>query len=216
MENLTRLRTDPLCAWFTQLNEASDLMYAGVATTFMGHARGTELAGLCYAILGLSQRVLFVMNGKLTFMTTYTKTEMQTGREKHIARCPSWQVSRLVLFLLGYIYPVAARVATVVFDSKKGQSYRRYIFIHSGNAMSSQQLSNVMRETTGRFLGRRMGHRDWRQTLNTILMVIGLEEQCEPEDDDPLMHEIHKTFGHSARIAQRHHGLNKTDAITCF
>jgi hypothetical protein len=73
------------------------------------------------------------------------------GHGKLIARCPSHSASRLLLVVLGIIYP--AELATFIMSVEKAKSYLSYVFIQDGAPMNTWDFSQAVGAVTQHYLG---------------------------------------------------------------
>ncbi|KAG2740332.1 P-loop containing nucleoside triphosphate hydrolase protein [Suillus brevipes Sb2] len=203
-----------LWEWFASLNELSSIMFYCVVSTWGGGARGTECDHLKFEVDGQGARQIFILNGLVTVSTTYVKTASIQGHGKLIARCPSHSASRLLLVVLGVIYPAAAELATFVMSVEKAKSYLSYVFIQDGVPMNTRDFSQAVGAVTQRYLGRALGMRDWRQLMSTMLVNISKVDFGIVDEEDAGLLAIHDAFGHSQSVAEAHYALQSTNALT--
>ncbi|KAG1855080.1 hypothetical protein C8R48DRAFT_776481 [Suillus tomentosus] len=200
--------------WITLLNELSCIMFYCVVSTWGGGARGTECDHLKFQVDGQGDRQVFILNGLLTISTTYVKTASIQSHGKLIARCPSHSTSRLLLVVLGVLYPAAAEIASFIMSVDKAKAYLSYVFLHDGIPMDTHKFSQSIGAITQRYLGRALGMRDWRQLMSTMLINIAkVNFGIIDEEDAPLL-AIHDAFGHSQSVAEAHYALQTTNALT--
>ncbi|KAG1777585.1 hypothetical protein EV702DRAFT_1197204 [Suillus placidus] len=138
--------------WIAVLNELSSIMFYCVASTWGGGACGTECDHLKFQVNGQGDRQIFILNGLLTISTTYIKTASIQGHGKLIAHCPSHSMSRLLLVVLGVIYPAAAELATFVISVSKARSYLSYVFLYDGTPMNTHNFSQSIGAITQWYL----------------------------------------------------------------
>lgn len=181
-------------------------------TTVGGAARGTEWQNLKYAAEG-GDRHLYILNGFVTIVTTYLKSQSMLSHGTVVARSPAPDVSVCLLLMLTMVYPAAAVMMQQIGQPDLGRNYRYHIFIKSGAVMKSKDYTVLLRFYTENYLGLSMGLRTWRQFICTILWnVVGIrfDEDTEKNDDIQAMHE---TFGHSASMAEQHYAIQGTNAL---
>ncbi|KAG1720862.1 uncharacterized protein EDB91DRAFT_1088677 [Suillus paluster] len=200
--------------WLAVLNELSSIMFYCVVSTWGGGARGTECDHLKFQVDGQGDRQIFILNGLVTISTTYVKTASIQGHGKLIARCPSHSASRLLLVVLGVIYPAAAELATFVMSVEKAKAYLSYVFLHDGTPMNTHDFSQSIGAITQRYLGRALGMRDWRQLMSTMLINISKVDFGIVDEEDAGLLAIHDAFGHSQSVAEAHYALQSTNALT--
>ncbi|KAH7908979.1 hypothetical protein BJ138DRAFT_1103052 [Hygrophoropsis aurantiaca] len=204
---------DVIWEWFGQLDElVSELFYA-VISTWGGGARGTECDHLKYEVYGEGSRHLFVLNGQVTIVTTYAKTQSIQGHGRLVARTPASAVSRQLLAVIALVYPAAAHLATYIMPVDRARAYLSYIFVQNGFVMDSGLFTKTIAHHTRKHIGIALGLRDWRQTMCTMLVNIAKVDFGRPEPDDTDLVAIHDMFAHSQSVANAHYALQVTDAL---
>ncbi|KZT05673.1 uncharacterized protein LAESUDRAFT_759917 [Laetiporus sulphureus 93-53] len=199
--------------WFAKIDALVGRLYYLVVSTFGGGARGTEMDDLRYIIRGRAERHFFFLNGWGTIVTTYVKTKQLEHHGRLLARVPAPAVTRLLMALLGVIYPACAHFACDIMEIEDAKRYNEYIFVQSGRIMDSERQSRCLGFHTERLLGIPLRLRDWRQVMCSILVNIVHVDFGEPDDEDDDLHAIHRQFGHSVKVANKHYGLQKNDAL---
>jgi hypothetical protein len=198
--------------WFGQLDDLQALVFFVVSAT-AGGARGAEMQGLSYK-QHQGNRSLYILNGILTLVTTYVKTQSIHGRGRMIARALPWKLSRLLLVLYGVVYPAASHLAAYVYeDSGMAEAYDTYMFVFRGKVVDSARFSKFLVMVTENYLDISLGLRDWRQTLCTIMVNIARVDFGVPDDDDDDLKLIHQLFAHSAATAAQHYTLQLSQAL---
>lgn len=187
--------------------------YYAVTLTWGGGARGTECDHLKHTIHGPGERHVFILNGCLSIVTTYVKTQHIQGHGRLIIRTPAHSISRLVIFMLSVLYPVAAKLACFIMDVSLARNYLSYLFIHNGNILASDKFSSILRLYTEKFLDLPMGLREWRQVMCSMLCCLAGTDFGTPDEDDHDLVAIHSQFGHSGVVADAHYGIQGTNAL---
>ncbi|KAJ3884263.1 hypothetical protein GG344DRAFT_84301 [Lentinula edodes] len=90
--------------WFGELDDVVRSLYYLISTTWGGGSRGTEIEHLLYANHLRNLCNIFVINGLLTIVTEYQKTQSVAGAGKLMAYTPAFQVNRLMILVLGVAY----------------------------------------------------------------------------------------------------------------
>ncbi|KAL0060144.1 hypothetical protein AAF712_013070 [Marasmius tenuissimus] len=194
--------------WFSQVNDLVKELYFLVCATWGGGARGTETEHLLYANHPRRHRNIFFMNGFLTIVTEYNKTQSITGVGKTIARSPAFAVSRLLLLLLSVVYYAAGHLALCIGMSKKdAQRYFYEVFVLSGSSMTSEKFSAALGAHTANHLGIHLGLRDFRQLMALCLVRFARSSFYDTDDEDMDLSWLHHAFGHSKEVAETHYGL---------
>ncbi|KAF8418659.1 hypothetical protein L210DRAFT_3578829 [Boletus edulis BED1] len=199
--------------WITDLDELVSAMYYAITLTWGGGARGTECDHLKHTVHGVGDRHVFVLNGLLGIATTYVKTQQIQGHGRLIVRTPCPSISRLVLFALSVLYPVAAKLSAFVMRVEDAQTYLSYLFVHHGTVLDSKRLSLILQHYTEKYLGTALGLRDYRQVMCSMLCCIAGTDYGAPDDDDHELAAIHAQFGHSVSVADAHYGIQGSNAL---
>ncbi|KAH0826845.1 hypothetical protein J3R83DRAFT_4377 [Lanmaoa asiatica] len=200
--------------WITDLDELVSAMYYAVTLTWGGGARGTECDHLKHTIHGQGDRHVFILNGMLSIVTTYVKTQHIQGHGRLIVRTPSPSISCLVVFILSVLYPVAAKLAFFVMEPIKAQSYLSYLFVHHGTVLNSRSFSLILQSYTEKYLGHPLNLREYRQVMCSMLCCLARADFGMPDEDDHDLAAIHAQFGHSAAVADAHYGIQGTNALS--
>ena len=200
--------------WITDLDELVSAMYYTITLTWGGGARGTECDHLKHTIHGQGDRHVFILNGMLSIVTTYVKTQHLQGHGRLIVRTPSPSISRLVVFILSVLYPIAAKLSYFVMEATKAQSYLSYLFVHHGTVLNSRSFSLILQSYTEKYLGHPLNLREYRQVMCSMLCCLARADFATPDDDDHDLAAIHAQFGHSAAVADAHYGIQGTNALS--
>ncbi|KAJ3924737.1 MAG: hypothetical protein NXY57DRAFT_1044686, partial [Lentinula lateritia] len=131
--------------WFSELDDIVRGLYYLICTTWGGGSRGTEIEHLLYANHPRNLRNVFIINGLLTIVTEYQKTQSIAGAGKLIARTPAFQVNRLLILVLGVAYWAAGYIGCYIgMDKLNCQRYFYEVFVVTGVSMESKDFSKVL------------------------------------------------------------------------
>ncbi|KAG5727877.1 hypothetical protein E4T56_gene14094 [Termitomyces sp. T112] len=203
-----------LWEWFGLLDRIVGLLFCLACTTWGGGARGTECDDLKFANNKDGGRHMFIINNTLTFLATYNKSRNIHGVTRQVAHSPSFRISRLLLLVLGIIYPAAANMAPhCLMDKQRAENYLTYVFVQNGRVMKTDDFSKALRSYTKDILDLPMGMRDWRQVMCTIMVNVGHIDFGIPDDEDEDLKAIHDTFRHSLTTGQNHYTLQINDSL---
>jgi Helicase conserved C-terminal domain/DEAD/DEAH box helicase len=182
-------------------------------TLWAGGARATECSFLEFAISLHGQRAFHILNGMVTIVTTYVKTQSHHGDSRLIARAVPWQLARYMVLLYAVVYPAASHLATYVYGKDEAEAYASFMFVQSGKVMDGTALSKAIHSFSSKAFDIAMGVRLHRQTMCSILSNITQIDfgQIDPEDTDLM--EIHYMFGHSPKTGTSHYALQSTDSM---
>lgn len=199
------------------LDEIVRILFCLACTTWGGGLRGTECDDLKYANNSDGTRHFFIINNIPTFITSYNKNRNIHGASRLIAHAPSFQVSRLLLLLIGAIYPCAANLAPICRLSKDlAEHYLTHVFVQTGRIMRTEQFSDALRSFSLDILYRSYGMRDWRQIMCSIMTNIAHISFTEPDEEDEDLRAIHESFNHSRTTGEKHYGLQISNALPGF
>ncbi|KAG6370425.1 hypothetical protein JVT61DRAFT_12038 [Boletus reticuloceps] len=199
--------------WITDLDELVSAMYYAIMLMWGGGARGTKCDHLKHTVHGVGDQHIFVLNGLLGIATTYVKTQQIQGHGKPIVRTPCPSISRLVLFSLSVLYPVAAKLSAFIMKVEDAQTYLSYLFVHHGTILGSQWFSGILQHYTKKYLGTALGLRDYRQVMCSMLCCIAGTDYGQPDKDDHELAVIHAQFDHSVSVADAHYGIQGSNAL---
>ena len=208
------LLLDAIWRWMNDLDRLVSAMYYAITLTWGGGARGTECDHLKHTVRGQGDRHVFILNGVLSIATTYVKTQHLQGHGRLIVRTPSRSVSRLVLFALAVLYPVASKLAFFVMEPDKARTYLSHLFVRHGTVLDSSAFSTILRNYTEKYLGVTLNLRDYRQVMCSMLCSLAQTDFGAPDQDDHELSAIHAQFGHSATMADAHYGIQGTNALS--
>ncbi|KAJ4478861.1 hypothetical protein C8J55DRAFT_561224 [Lentinula edodes] len=141
----TIAKNGAILGWFSELDEIVRKLYYLISTTWGGGSRGTEIERLLYSNSPRNTRNVFVINGLLTILTEYQKTQSLTGAGKLIARSPAFRVNRLLILILGVAYWAAGYIGCRIgMDKGNCQRYFYEVFVLTGKPMESKDFSKVL------------------------------------------------------------------------
>ncbi|KAL0563462.1 hypothetical protein V5O48_018605 [Marasmius crinis-equi] len=192
--------------WLALVNDVTRELFALVMATVGGGARGTEFEKLLYANHPRHTRNLFFVNGFLTFITEYLKTQHMTGAGKTIARIAAFAVNRILILHLSQVYYAASHVCLAVGMPKEDcERYLYEVFVINGKSMTSEKYSASLGTWTSTHLGIELKLRDFRQLMSCLLITFTGCSFFDRDDEDVVS--AHESFGHSVEVGQQHYGL---------
>ncbi|KAJ3979088.1 hypothetical protein F5890DRAFT_1559208 [Lentinula detonsa] len=197
--------------WYSELDEVVRGLYYLISSTWGGGSRGTEIEHLLYANHPRNSRNIFFINGLLTIVTEYQKTQSLTGAGKLIARTPAPQVNRLLTLVLGLGYWAAGYIGCYIGMEKTNcQRYFYEVFLLTGISMESKHFSDTLGSYNGRNVGIELKLRDFRQLMSCMLISSTLTTFFDLNDEDPNVVAAHESFGHSLEMGRSGYGLDST------
>ncbi|GAW09724.1 dna partial [Lentinula edodes] len=201
--------------WFSELDEVVRGLYYLISTTWGGGSRGTEIEHLLYANHPRNLRNVFIINGLLTIVTEYQKTQSIAGAGKLIARTPAFQVNRLLILVLGVAYWAAGYIGCYIGMEKLNcQRYFYEVFVITGISMDSKDFSKVLGSLNSTHLGIDLKLSDFRQLSACMLISSTSTSFFDPNDEDPNVVAAHESFGHSLEMGRVNYGLDSTSEAT--
>ncbi|KAJ3871509.1 hypothetical protein F5051DRAFT_446117 [Lentinula edodes] len=209
----TIAKSGAILGWFSELDEIVRKLYYLISTTWGGGSRGTEIERLLYANSPRNTRNVFVINGLLTILTEYQKTQSLTGAGKLIARSPAFQVNRFLILILGVAYWAAGYIGCRIGMEKANcQRYFYEVFVVTGKPMESKDFSKILGSLNGLHLGADLKLQDFRQLMSCMLISSTSTSFFDPNDEDPNVVAAHQSFGHSLEMGRSGYGLDSTSA----
>ncbi|KAJ3871133.1 hypothetical protein F5051DRAFT_446582 [Lentinula edodes] len=201
--------------WFSELDDVVRGLYYLICTTWGGGSRGTEIEHLLYANHPRNLRNIFIINGLLTIVTEYQKTQSIAGAGKLIARTPAFQVNRLLVLVLGVAYWAAGYIGCFIgMDKLNCQRYFYEVFVLTGVSMESKDFSKVLGSLNSINLGIDLKLSDFRQLSACMLISSTSTSFFDPNDEDPNVVAAHESFGHSLDMGRVNYGLDSTSEAT--
>jgi hypothetical protein len=166
-----------------------------------------------------SARNIYVINGRVCFLTMYDKARKRMGNSEYIIRGLPDQVSQILAQYLVYVRPFARAL---------DQIESEFLFIDERGPWAGEQLSRQLAKETSKHLGVRLTVSKWRHVAIGIavqhLMHSGkVWEKDEPEDDgeefaegddeeeldaNTMDHIIVRQSSHGQRVAQAHYAID--------
>ncbi|KAJ3972151.1 hypothetical protein EV361DRAFT_985941, partial [Lentinula raphanica] len=200
--------------WFNELDEIVKGLYYLICTTWGGGARATEVEYTLYANYPDKQRNVYYINGLLTIVTEYSKTQSITGAGKLVARTPAYQVNRLLVLVLGLAFWAAGYIGCHVGMAKEScERYFYEVFVLTGHSMTSKKFSDVLGSFNSANIGVNARQADFRQLMACMLISATSTNFLDTEDEDPNVIAAHESFGHSLDTGRAHYGLESTASI---
>ncbi|ESK91142.1 dna helicase, partial [Moniliophthora roreri MCA 2997] len=201
--------------WFGQLDDVIREIFYLVVSTWGGGARGTELQHLLYANYPRHHRNLFMLNGLLTVVTEYIKTQSLTGAGKTIARTPAFEVATLLILVLWQAYWAAGHIGKYIgMETEDAQRYFYEVFVLSGEAMMSEDFSKALGRFNSIHLGFEVKLRDHRQLMSCMQISLTRSTVYDSDDSDVNAQWARESFGHSVEMGRSHYGLEMASAVT--
>ncbi|KAF5351279.1 hypothetical protein D9757_014549 [Collybiopsis confluens] len=193
--------------WFEELGTVVRGLYYLVVTTWGGGARGTETEKLLFA--NRHSRNLLLINGLLTIITEYSKTQSMTGAGHIIARAPAFQVSRLLVLLISTLYPAAGYINCFIgADKLHCLPYFYEIFVLHGNSMTTKDFTRTLGEFNQANAGLDLKLADFRQFMSCVLISSTHCSFTDPDEEDENVRAAHESFNHSVETGRQMYGVD--------
>ena len=183
-------------------------------------ARGPELGSIKVVNSVYSARNIYVINGRVVFLTVYDKARKRRGNTEYVLRCLPDQLSQILAKYLIYVRP---------FSQVVGQREWDYLFADEGGPWAGAQLTQALAAVTNKHLGVRLTVLSWRQVAIAIANQHlaqasktwdqeggeeeGDEEFAEGEDEaevelNVFQHILVRQSAHGQRVARRHYAID--------
>jgi hypothetical protein len=118
-------------------------------------ARGPELGSIKISNSIFSARNLYIINGRVCFLTMYDKSRRQRGNTDYIIRCLPDELSQVVAQYLVYVSPFARALPM---DRRESE----YLFGDARGPWAGEELSRELSRQTQKHLGVRLTVSGWR------------------------------------------------------
>ncbi|KAJ3991696.1 hypothetical protein F5050DRAFT_1812256 [Lentinula boryana] len=198
--------------WFSELDQIVRELFYLVVTTWGGGARGTEMEKLLFANHLRNTRNVFFINGFLTFITEYSKTQSITGAGRVIARTPAFQVNRLLTLIILVAYKAAGYLNCYMGADKMACTPYFYdVFVCRGKPMESSEFTKALGEHNRINAGVELKLADFRQFMACVLISstsCGFLDMKDEDDNVQAAYAVHESFNHSVQMGQAHYGLD--------
>jgi len=181
-------------------------------------ARGPELGSIKVVNSVFSARNIYVVNGRMVFLTMYDKARKRRGDTEYVLRCLPDEISQILAKYLIYVRPFSRVVGKQEWD---------FLFADEGGPWAGEQLTKALAVATAAHLGVRLTVLGWRQVAIAIAnehlgRVSRTWEQEEEGEDEDLVeggdaaevemnvfqHILIRQSAHGQRVAQRHYAID--------
>lgn len=126
-------------------------------------ARGPELGSIKVSNSTYSARNIYIINGRVCFLTMYDKARKRRGNTEYIVRCLPDDVGQIVAQ-----YLIRVRPFTRALDQRESE----YLFGDLQGPWAGEELSQALAQATKKHLGVRLTVSGWRHT------AIGIATRC--------------------------------------
>src|SRR5277367_4418010 len=107
-------------------------------------ARGPELGSIKISNGMFSARNIYIINGRMCFLTMYDKARKRRGNTEYIIRCLPNQVGQPLAQYLAFVRPFARAL-----DRREPE----YLFGDAKGPWAGEELSRILRRETRKHLG---------------------------------------------------------------
>lgn len=172
-------------------------------------ARGEEITPIRFRNGFLQERNIYIINGRMCYVTRYHKSLALFGEAKVIPRFLPWRVGQLFAVYLAYVQPFSETL-----DQKTNGLPRSDHFWHDKNgSWTTVQLTKVLTQETAARMGIRLTTQDYRNVaIDMGREYIGAEfmreipttEEMPHEDSDVVVSAVDLAAAHGKDIAERY------------
>ena len=196
-----------------------ELLLLLVHTTAGQPARGTEITSVRHRNGFLQDRNIFVIDGRVVFITRYHKSQSQFDAPKIIPRFLPWRVGQLVSVYLGYVQ----RFKEHLLVQAQNGGWSDYLWANASGPWETERLTRIIARETATKLGNRLTTLDYRHVAITMgRMFVGdrfgqgykeeIGEVEEPEMEVEFESELELQAGRSEKTGAQRYGVS-TDII---
>ncbi|KIK53051.1 hypothetical protein GYMLUDRAFT_63923 [Collybiopsis luxurians FD-317 M1] len=208
-------RKGAIFEWFSLLDRIVEGLYYLIVTTWGGGCRGKEMQHLLYANYPKYHRNIYIINGFLTIVTEYSKTQSIMGHGNVVARTPSYALNRLLVLVLDQAYWAAGTIGCFIgMEKQHCQRYFYEVFVQSGTSMKAQKFAEVLGKFNSAGFGLGLKLSEFRQLMACMLISATSTSFLNPNDEDPNVIAAHESFGHSLEVGRTHYGLDTVAGAT--
>ncbi|QRV75695.1 ATP-dependent DNA helicase tlh2 [Ceratobasidium sp. AG-Ba] len=177
-------------------------------------SRGAEFVLVRLMNDGWRVRNVYAMsNGRLAIVLFYTKTSSMTGKDRVVAYCVPWRITRLFLIIYGLVHPFVEQLLGMLLEGEAAEdavrTHRVYMFSLRGQLHTSAQLSEDLKTFYASATGAELGVRDNRH------FMIGVMRHETPLSKGPAERAlalIDLQAGHGSAIAGMYYAVELTAA----
>ncbi|QRV82340.1 ATP-dependent DNA helicase tlh2 [Ceratobasidium sp. AG-Ba] len=137
-------------------------------------SRGAEFVLVRLMNDGWRVRNVYMMsNGRLAIVLFYTKVSSMTGKDRVVAYCVPWRITRLFIIIYGLVHPFVKQILEVLLEGEAADDARRthevYMFALRGHMHTSAQLSDDLKSFYSNTCGEELGVRDNRHFMIGVM-----------------------------------------------
>lgn len=172
-------------------------------------ARGEEITPIRFRNGFLQERNIYIINGRMCYVSRYYKSLALFGEAKVIPRFLPWRVGQLFAVYLAYVQPFSETL-----DQKTNGLPRSDHLWHDKNgSWTTVQLTKVLTQETAARMGIRLTTQDYRNVaIDMDREYIGAElmrdipttEEMPDEDSDMVVSAVDLAAAHGKDIAERY------------
>ncbi|KAG8719711.1 hypothetical protein FRC08_002197 [Ceratobasidium sp. 394] len=173
-------------------------------------ARGTEIAMV--KLLNDTHRVremYYMGKGRMAIVLFYNKTRGVTGKDRMVAHCVPWRITRLFFQMHGLIRPFALQLIHRTLRPTAFRIQEMYAFALRGRHMKGQDVSNELRWFFRQYLDVNIGLRHYRHFAIAVMRKFMLEYIGPMERALAI---VDAQAGHSSVVAGRHYAVQAANA----
>jgi len=198
--------------YLRKMDEFLEMLLFCTHTTAGQPARGTEITTARFQNGFLQDRNVYVIDGRVVFITRYHKSQSQWDKPKVIPRFLPWRVGQLMVVYLGYAQPFREHLTVEISDS----GWTEYVWGGLNGPWETDKLTSIITRQSTKGLGERLTTLDYRHAAISIGRVfiseqfaagykeeVGEIEEPEMEGEDGL--EI--SAGRTEKIGVQRYGV---------
>ncbi|KAG9124863.1 hypothetical protein FRC07_009960 [Ceratobasidium sp. 392] len=173
-------------------------------------SRGVEFSLVRLLNCGYRVRNIYYMGyGRMAIVLFYTKTSAVMGKDRVVAHCVPWRITRIMIIMDALIRPFACQVLDDICGPEERRVQEVFEFALRGRPSSSPIISSDLRSFFESNLDVTIGLRDHRH-LAIVVMKHEIAEYIGPSER--AVSALDLQAGHGSAVASKFYGVEKKNA----
>ncbi|KAG9124393.1 hypothetical protein FRC07_011791 [Ceratobasidium sp. 392] len=173
-------------------------------------SRGVEFSLVRLLNEGYRVRNIYYMgNGRMAIVLFYTKTSALMGKDRVVAHCVPWRITKIMIIMDALIRPFACQVLDAIYGPQVRRVQEVFEFALRGRPNSSPIISSDIRSFFESALDVTIGLRDHRH-LAIVVMKHEIPERIGPSER--AVSALDLQAGHGSAVASKYYGVEQKKA----
>lgn len=219
VEGQHRFVGEAASVWLAKYDELTELLLLVIHIGYGMPARATELCPLIIRNGRSTMRSVYLLDGRIMILSSYSKTRSVTGQSPKIARFLDAEASKLMLKNLVFLRPLARMIAAGSLAGQLASGYNDALFVAKGKPFDSEKVSSVFRARFHRLSGVALKFIDYRHVSKIFARKAGLDGQIVSaglagdggEDGEMEEGAVDLQHGHTGATANRVYGRTSNE-----